>query len=165
MDKDIFLLAKEIASRWQSPDERAVLGILGPDLLGIGGKRCALADGSLVVKIPWRERGLWENHAEAALWEWAPEELRDLLAPVVKIDRGLLWQERCIPIASGSRTRELQSRLARWGISDSAKNLGILGQNQRRIVCYDYAFFSPEIFRQIEDRIAKNEQRYTFDIE
>lgn len=127
--------------------------------LGIGSKRFAvLASDEVVAKIPWRDRGIWENAAEAALWEWAPEELRALLAPVRDLRGGVLWQDRCRP---ASENPELLRELARWGISDSAANLGEL---RGKIVCYDYAYFGEELYHKIAPGIAKNEQNGLLDI-
>ena len=151
--EEILEIAREFRS-WPSEEE-----VRSYHPLGIGSKRCAfLAEGNVVAKIPWRERGIWENAAEAALWEWAPPELRVLLAPVRDLRGGVLWQDLCAPSEGDP---ELLRELARWGISDSAANLGEL---QGRMVCYDYAYFGEKIFNEIKDLIAKNEQNGLLDI-
>lgn len=156
MQESIFIFAGELKERWGDLDPRDLPSLTDLAILGIGGKRCGVEDGDLVAKVAWREKGLWENQAEAALWEWAPPDLRKLLAPVRGFERGVLWQDRCLPVVADSSTRSVQEGLARWGITDSAKNLALL---RGQIVCYDYAFFAPWVFEEISEAIAKNEQK------
>lgn len=116
------------------------------DPLGVGGRRIAVACGdNQVAKIAWKREGLVDNEIEWRLWQGADQELRDLLCPCLDLlDGGALIQARCLPSAQSDSN--LVRRLASYGISDAAINLGIYNQ---RLVCYDYCLLRPERLKQI----------------
>ena len=119
------------------------------DLIGLGGKRLALrAREGGVWKIPWREKGAWDNEIEWRVWQGADLELRSMLCPLLGRQSQSVRQASCRPVAFteiGAQGLEIVSCLAKYGISDSAVNLGWY---ENRLVCYDYAYISAELFRK-----------------
>lgn len=120
------------------------------DVLGIGGQRIVLRSSEEGVwKVPWRERGELDNEIEWRLWQEAPGDLQDLLCPVWDRESLSNLQALCTPVSYNdldSRGRDLVARLSRWGISDSAVNLGLLGG---KLVCYDYSYISPALYQSL----------------
>lgn len=144
------------------------------NVLGVGVSRIGIAIGTdEVVKISYKRRGLADSLTEYNMWQYVEKEnpfidsdiseishspepeskvfLKDLLSPVVdyNADNSLIVLERCLPVnfqGSDPKMSSLVKNLSKFGISDSAINLGFIGV---KVVCFDYAWLSSEMFDKV----------------
>lgn len=149
MRQRIIQLQQRLADNFDQPDNsRLVLAAENYNLeaLGVGGRRMTvLIDPNRVAKLAWRREGIVDNEIEWRLYNQADPELKQLLCPALELmDCGALVQERCIPIAYQDAT--ITRQLASYGISDTAINLGLIGDKP---VCFDYSMLGPEKMRQL----------------
>jgi len=118
-------------------------------VIGIGRARLAVAiSDQQIVKVAWRAAGITDNAVELAIWQTAPEHIRRWLAPGVDIfGYGLLLMPFCRIARDHSGVALMISQLTSYGISDTISNLG---EYRGRLVCYDYASTSSDLFNRLE---------------
>lgn len=145
---DVRAISQALETTYANPSLKSVLEFfkrIDVDPLGVGAKRVVVADGKNVIKFAWNQEGVLDNQVEWKLWNKATPDLKKLLCPCVKIQDNVLVQKRCMPIKSGQFS-EVVSRLSRYGILDTAVNLGWLDAH---VVCYDYSWVSAELLGQL----------------
>lgn len=123
---------------------------IGIPVLGIGRSRIAIrGPEESVYKLAWRPLGLAENQLEVRVYQQAPDDLRQVLAPIISpLESGAIQQGYCQPVSLGSEAAEVLRTLSQYGIVDGVMNLG---RYQQRIVCYDYALLGTARFFQVTD--------------
>lgn len=147
-------LQERLSKHHENPSaERAVelLHQAGIMPLGLGARRVVVAlDDDRVAKLAWRSQGLLDNEIEWRLYHRAVDDLKRLLCPALeRRESRVLIQRRCLPVAfeaAGEAGREAMSRLASYGVSDVAVNLGLIDEH---LVCYDYCVLKPELFSDL----------------
>lgn len=138
----------------------------GYTILGIGVSRIGVAiDEKTIAKLAWRESGLVDNLLESKLTDYIKEndpritpqqislnkELRlaDMIVPVQQYYDGSITMPRCLPVnyqQTDVAHRQIVQALSKFGITDSAVNLGLL---EGRLVCFDYCYISDKLYRQL----------------
>ena len=136
------------------------------NILGVGVSRVGIAvDTETVAKLAWRSRGLTDNLIEHRLWEYVEKTntsiqpdalssepeifLKDLLAPVKDYREDVLWMQRCIQVnyqITDHKMKRLAQDLTRFGITDSAVNMGLLSTE---LVCFDYCYISERLYDEV----------------
>jgi hypothetical protein len=155
-------VAFDLAALHDDPDPVAAARLIsdaGLAVLGAGRRRVSAAiDDQHVAKFAWRGEGLADNQVEELIWRRAPQELREVLCPVViRTFQGALVMRRCVPLNSDTLSDRtwspIQRMLARYGIVDTSVNVGVL---EGRLVVYDYAMVRPELYRQLMNAPASD---------
>lgn len=113
-----------------------------PALAFGAGRVAVLCSDDIIAKLYWRPAGQVANLIEKEIWVRSPQEIRELLCPVIDASPGgAVLMERCIPTPAEALNEagQIITSLSAWGVLDSRVNLGLL---DNRVVCYDYGQLS-----------------------
>lgn len=138
------------------------------EILGVGFSRVGIlysdrdVSDPAVAKLAWKDDGISDNSIEVMVWNYAKShpsisspfsistandiDLYDLLVPVFRSEGDWILQAHCMPLSfhsSDKKQAKIREHLAKFGISDTAVNLGFYNN---KIVCFDYCRISPQLY-------------------